>query len=146
MSTLILTMPTSAEHSHNYEHPHPSRQRSMQNDWPAVCTQEYDLTQRAVDHARHPSSSRGTLEVVARLGTSTDTVNALKKELSFYQQLRRLQGECIPKCFGYFCSTLKDQAFVYLVLEYSSKPICSIYDTQEDVPLALRCAFSLVNH
>ena len=93
-----------------------------------------------------PSSSRGTLDVVAQLGTSAGTINALKKELSFYQQLRRLQGECIPKCFGYFFSVFEDQAFGCLVLEDSSKPICSIYDTQEDVPLALRCAFSLANH
>lgn len=94
---------------------------------------------------RGTPSSRGTLDVVAKLGTSADTINALKRELSFFLKLRRLQGECIPKCFGYFFSASEDQAFGCLVLEYrdSGKPICSIYDIQED---ALRCTFSLVNH
>lgn len=92
------------------------------------------------------SSSRGTFDVVAKLGTSTDTINALKKELSFYQKLRHLQGECIPKCFGYFFSPSEDQTFGCLVLGYSGKPIRSIYDTQGDVPLSLRCAFFHVIH
>jgi hypothetical protein len=84
------------------------------------------------------SSPRGTFDVVAKLGTSTDTIKALKKELSFYQKLLHLQGECIPKCFGYFFSQSEDQTFGCLVLDYSGKPIRSIYDTQGDVPLALR--------
>jgi hypothetical protein len=85
------------------------------------------------------SSPRGTFDVVAKLGTTTDTIKALKKELSFFQKLRHLQGECIPKCFGYFFSPSEDQGC--LVLEYSGKPIRSIYDTQGDVPLALKYAF-----
>ena len=87
------------------------------------------------------SSPRGTFDVVAKLGTSTDTIKALKKELSFYQKLRHLQGECIPQCFGYFFSPSEGQTFGCLILDYSGKPIRSIYDTQGDVPLALRCSF-----
>jgi len=92
------------------------------------------------------SSPWGTFDVVAKLGTSTNTIKALQKELSFYQKLHHLQGECIPKCFGYFFSPSEDQTFGCLVLEYSGKPIRSIYDTQGDVPLALRCTFSHAIH
>ena len=91
------------------------------------------------------SSPRGTFDVVAKLGTSTDTTDALKKELSFYEKLRHLQGEYIPKCFGYFFSPSDPQAFSCLVLEYSGRPIRSIYDTQGDIPLPLRCSLSLAD-
>jgi hypothetical protein len=84
------------------------------------------------------SSPRGTFDVVAKLGTSTDIIDALKKELSFYEKLRHLQGEYIPKCFGYFFSPSDAQAFGCLVLGYSGKPIRSIYDTQGDIPLNMR--------
>ena len=92
------------------------------------------------------SSPRGTFDVVAKLGSSTDTINALKKELSFYQKVRHLQGECIPKCFGYFFSLSEDRPFGCLILEYSGKPVRSIYDTQGDVPLAIRCALLHAMH
>jgi len=84
------------------------------------------------------SSPRGTFDVVAKLGSSNDTTDALKKELSFYDKLHHLQGEYIPKCFGYFFSPSEPQAFGCLVLEYSGRPIRSIYDTQSDIPLPLR--------
>ncbi|KAH9956003.1 hypothetical protein BC827DRAFT_1271207 [Russula dissimulans] len=84
------------------------------------------------------SSPRGTFDVVAKLGTTPDTIDALRKELVFYQKLRDLQGDCIPKCFGYFFSLSEERAFGCLILEYCGKPIRSIYDNQGDIPFALR--------
>jgi len=86
------------------------------------------------------SSPRGTFDVVAKLGTTTNTISALKKELGFYQKLRHLQGECVPKCFGYFFSASEDQEFGCLLLEYCGKPIRSMYDSQGDIPFSLRWA------
>ena len=84
------------------------------------------------------TSPRGSIEVVAKLGTTSNTANVLKKELTFYQKLRHLQGDCIPKCFGYFFSLSEDQTFGCLILEYCGKPLRSIYDGQGDIPFALR--------
>jgi len=84
------------------------------------------------------SSPRGTFDVVAKLGISSNTTKALKRELTLYQKLRHLQGDCIPTCFGYYFSPSEDQVFGCLVLEYSGKPIRSTYDVPGDAPSALR--------
>jgi len=75
---------------------------------------------------------------VAKLGTTTNAIDALRKELTYYQNLRHLQGDCIPKCFGHFFSPSEDQTFGCLVLEYCGRPVRSIYDSQGDIPFALR--------
>ena len=89
------------------------------------------------------SSNRGTFDVVAKMGTTASTLNALKKELGLYQKLRHLQGDCVPKCFGYFFSQSEDQAFGCLILKYCGKPIRSMYDSQGDIPFSLGYTFYL---
>jgi len=84
------------------------------------------------------TSPRGTFVVVAKLGTTSDGIKDLKEEFTFYQKLRRLQGDCIPRCFGYFFTVSEDQTFGCLVLEYCGKPLRSTYDSQGDIPSALR--------
>jgi len=74
---------------------------------------------------------------VAKLGTTASALNSFKKELEFYQKLRHLQGDCVPKCFGYFFSPSEDQVFGCLILEYCGKPIRSTYDSQGDIPFSL---------
>ncbi|KAN0133585.1 hypothetical protein V8E53_008753 [Lactarius tabidus] len=138
MSTLILTMPPSAVLPLSYEHRTLRAHEAYKATGPPFTLKDTTWLRGQSIMRGTLSSPRGTFDVVAKLGTSTDTINALKKELSFYQKLRHLQGECIPKCFGYFFSASEGQAFGCLVLEYSGKPIRSIYDAQGDVPLALR--------
>ncbi|KAH9021834.1 hypothetical protein EDB85DRAFT_1895495 [Lactarius pseudohatsudake] len=131
-------MPPSAVGPRNYEHRTLRAYETHKATGPSFALKETSWLRGQSIMRGTLSSSRGTFDVVAKLGTSTDTVNTLKKELSFYQKLHKLQGECIPKCFGYFFSLSESQTFGCLVLEYSGRPIRSIYDTQGDVPLALR--------
>ncbi|KAI9448756.1 hypothetical protein BJY52DRAFT_305155 [Lactarius psammicola] len=138
MSVLILTMPPSAAHPRNYEHRTLRAHETYKATGPSFTLKDTSWLRGQSIMRGTLSSSRGTFDVVAKLGTSTNTVKALQKELSFYQKLHRLQGEYIPKCFGYFFSPSEPQAFGCLVLEYSGKPIRSIYDMQNDVPLVLR--------
>ncbi len=139
-------MPPSAVHPRNYEHRTLRAHETYKATGPSFTLKDTSWIRGQSIMRGTLSSSRGTFDVVAKLGTSTSTVKALEKELSFYQKLHHLQGEYIPKCFGYFFSPSEPQTFGCLVLEYSGKPIRSIYDTQGDVPLALRCAFSLTIH
>ncbi|KAH9173180.1 hypothetical protein EDB89DRAFT_2068928 [Lactarius sanguifluus] len=138
MSTLILTMPPSVVRPLSYEHRTLRAHDAFKASGPSFTLKETSWLRGQSIMRGTLSSFRGTFDVVAKLGTSTKTIEALKKELSFYQKLRHLQGECIPKCFGYFFSPSEDQIFGCLVLGYSGKPVRSIYDTQGDVPLALR--------
>jgi hypothetical protein len=143
MSILILTMPPSAEHPRNYEHRTLRAHETHKATGPPFTLKDTTWLRGQSIMRGTLSSPRGTFDVVAKLGTSTDIIDALKKELSFYEKLHHLQGEYIPKCFGYFFSPSDAQAFGCLVLGYSGKPIRSIYDTQGDIPLTLRCAFRL---
>ncbi len=145
MSTLILTMPPSAVLPLNYEHRTLRAHETYKATGPSYTLKNTSWLRGQSIMRGTLSSARGTFDVVAKLATSTSTIKALKKELSFYNKLDHLQGVCIPKCFGYFFSPCEDQAFGCLVLEYSGKPIRSIYDAQGDVPFALRCALSLKN-
>ncbi len=141
MSTLILTMPPSVVHLLSYEHHMLQAHDAYKATGPSFTLKDSSWLRGQSIMCGTLSSPWGTFDVVAKLGTSTNTIKALQKELSFYQKLHHLQGECIPKYFGYFFNPSEDQTFSCLILEYSGKPICSIYDTQGNVPLALRCTF-----
>ena len=134
-------MPPSAVHPRNYEHRTLRAHETYKATGPPFTLKDTSWLRGQSIMRGTLSSSRGTFDVVAKLGTSTDTIDELKKELSFYQKLHHLQGEYIPKCFGYFFSSSEPQTFGCLVLGYSGKPIRSIYDTQGDIPLSLRCVF-----
>jgi hypothetical protein len=145
MATLVLTMPPSPGHPHSYEH---RTLRALDAYKAAGSSSSLKDTSwlRGQSIMRGTlSSNRGDFDVVAKLGITTDTINALKKELGFYQKLRHLQGECVPKCFGYFFSPSEDQAFGCLIIEYCGKPIRSIYDSQGDIPFSLRYALILAS-
>ena len=146
MSILILTMPPSAEHPRNYEHRTLRAHETHKATGPPFTLKDTTWLRGQSIMRGTLSSPRGTFDVVAKLGTTTEISDALKKELSFYEKLHHLQGEYIPKCFGYFFSPSEPQAFGCLVLGYSGKPIRSIYDAQGDIPVTLRFAFSLTVH
>jgi len=131
-------MPPSAEHPRNYEHRTLRVHETHKATGPPFSLKDTTWLKGQSIMRGTLSSPRGTFDVVAKLGTSTDTTDALKKELSFYEKLHHLQGEYIPKCFGYFFSPSEPQAFGCLVLGYSGKPIRSIYDAHGDIPLTLR--------
>jgi len=143
MSILILTMPPSAVHLRNFEHRTLRAHETHKASGPPFTLKDTSWLRGQSIMRGTLSSPRGTFDIVAKLATSTDTVEALKKELSFYDKLRPLQGECIPKCFGYFFSPSEPETFGCLILEYSGKPIRSVYETQADMPLSLRSTFSL---
>ncbi|KAI0300017.1 hypothetical protein B0F90DRAFT_1817816 [Multifurca ochricompacta] len=138
MSTLVLTMPPSPELPLNYEHRTLRAHDTHKTGGPSIYLKNTTWLRGQSIMRGTLSSPRGTFDVVAKLGTSTNTINSLKKELSFYHKLRHLQGVCIPKCFGYFFNPSEGQTFGCLILEYSGKPIRSTYDSQDDVPFALR--------
>ncbi|KAH9058134.1 hypothetical protein EDB87DRAFT_1627695, partial [Lactarius vividus] len=116
MSILILTMPPSAVRPRNYEHRTLRAHETHKATGPSFTLKETSWLRGQSIMRGTLSSSRGTFDVVAK----------------------KLQGECIPKCFGYFFSHSEPETFGCLVLEYSGRPVRSLYDAQGDVPLALR--------
>jgi len=138
MATLVLTMPPSPGLPLSYEHRTLRAHEAYKAAGPSFSLKSTSWLRGQSILRGTLSSLRGTFDVVAKLGTTTNAVNALRKELTFYQTLRHLQGECIPQCFGYFFSPTEDQTFACLILEYCGKPIRSTYDNQDDVPFALR--------
>ena len=67
-------------------------------------------------------------QVVLKFATgSAESVQDLKAELSIYNnQLKELQGRCIPHCYGLFEGPSRsegDRPFHCLVLEYAGKPV-----------------------
>jgi len=139
---LVLTMPTSPGLPLSYEHRTLRAHEAYKAAGPSLSLKNTSWLRGQSIMRGTLSSPRGTFDVVAKLGTTTNTIDALRKELTYYQKLRHLQGDCIPKCFGYFFSPSEDQTFGCLVLEYCGRPIRSIYDSQSDIPFALRCALS----
>ncbi|KAI9459819.1 hypothetical protein F5148DRAFT_1150806 [Russula earlei] len=138
MATLVLTMPTSPELPRSYEHRTLRAHEAHKATGPSFSLSNTSWLRGQSILRGTLSSPRVTVDVVAKLGTTTSTINVLRKELAFYQKLHRLQGVCIPKCFGYFFTVSDEQTFGCLILEYCGKPIRSIYDSQGDVPLVLR--------
>jgi hypothetical protein len=141
MATLVLTMPTSPGLPRSYEHRTLRAHEAHKAPGPSFSLENTSWLRGQSIMRGTLSSSRGTFDVVAKLGTTTDTIDALRKELAFYENLRDLQGDCIPKCFGYFFSLSEEEAFGCLILEYCGRPIRSIYDNQGDIPFALRYPF-----
>jgi hypothetical protein len=138
MATLVLTMPQSPGLPLNYEHRTLRAHEAYKAAGPSFALENTSWLRGQSIMRGTLTSSRGSIDVVAKLGTTSNSTNVLKKELTFYQKLRHLQGDCIPKCFGYFFSLSEDQTFGCLILEYCGKPLRSIYDGQGDIPFALR--------
>ena len=138
MATLLLTMPSSPGLPLCYEHRTLRAHEAHKAGGPSLALKDTTWLKGQSILQGTLTSARGTFNVVAKLGNTSDAVEALKKELIFYQKLRRLQGDCIPKCFGYFFSLSEDQIFGCLILEYCGKPLRTIYDSQGDIPFALR--------
>jgi len=143
MATLILTMPPSPGFPMSYEHRTLRAHEAYKAAGSSFSLKSTSWLRGQSIMRGTLSSPRGTFDVVAKLGTTTNTISALKKELGFYQKLRHLQGDCVPKCFGYFFSPSEDQEFGCLILEYCGKPIRSMYDSQGDIPFSLRWALLL---
>jgi hypothetical protein len=144
MATLVLTMPPSPGLPLSYEHRTLRAFEAYKAAGPSFSLKNTSWLRGQSIMRGTLSSPRGTFDVVAKLGTTTNAIDALKKELGFYHKLRHLQGDGVPKCFGYFFSTSEDQDFGCLILEYCGKPIRSIYDSQGDIPFSLRYAFSII--
>ena len=142
MATLVLTMPTSPGYPLSYEHRTLRAHEAYKAAGPSFSLKNTSWLRGQSIMRGTLSSPRGTFDVVAKLGTTTNTIGARRKEFTCYQKLRHLQGDCIPKCFGYFFSPSEDQKFGCLILEYCGRPMRSIYDSQGDIPFALRCALS----
>jgi hypothetical protein len=138
MATLILTMPPSPGLPLSYEHRTLRAHEAYKAAGPSLALENTSWLKGQSIMRGTLASSRGTFDVVAKLGTTSDAINSLNKELTFYKKLRHLQGDCIPKCFGYFFSPSENQTFGCLIVGYRGKPLRSIYDSQGDVPLALR--------
>lgn len=141
MATLLLTMPQSPELPFSYEHRTLRAFETYKAAGPSFTLNNTSWLKGQSIIRGTLSSNRGTFDVVAKLGTTASALNSFKKELGFYQKLRHLQGDCIPKCFGYFFSPSEDQTFGCLILEYCGKPIRSMYDSQDDIPVSLGYAF-----
>ena len=140
MATLVLTMPPSPGRPLSYEHRTLRAFEAYKAAGPSFSLKDTSWLRGQSIMRGTLSSNRGDFDVVAKLATTTNAINALKKELGFYQKLRHLQGDCVPKFFGYFFSPSEDQAFGCLIIEYCGKPIRSIYDSQGDIPFSLRYA------
>jgi hypothetical protein len=139
MATLVLTMPPSPASPLSYEHRTLRALEAYKASGPSFSLKDTSWLRGQSIMRGTLSSVRGDFDVVAKLGNTTNTINALKKELEFYQKLRHLQGDCIPKCFGYFFSPSEDQAaFGCLIIDYCGKPIRSLYDSQGDIPFSMR--------
>lgn len=141
MTTLLLTMPQSPELPFSYEHRTLRAFETYKAAGPSFFLKNTSWLKGQSIMRGTLSSNRGTFDVVAKLGTTASALNSFKKELGFYQKLRHLQGDCIPKCFGYFFSPSEDQVFGCLILEYCGKPIRSMYDSEGDIPFSLGYTF-----
>src|SRR5258708_1285518 len=138
MATLISTMPPSPGLPLSYGHRPRRAHEAYKAVGPSLAFKNTTWLRGQSIMRGTLSSPRGTFDVVAKLGTTSDAIKAFRKELTFYQKLRCLQGDCIPKYFGCFFSPSEDQTFGCLIIEYCGKPLRSIYDSHSDIPFALR--------
>ena len=141
MATLVLTMPPTPGLPLSYEHRTLRAHEAYKAAGPSLALENTSWLRGQSIMRGTLTSPRGSFDIAAKLGTTSSAIDALKKELTFYQKLRHLQGDCIPKCFGYFFSLSKDQMFGCLILEYCGKTLRSIYDGQADIPFSLRYSF-----
>jgi hypothetical protein len=141
MATLVLTMPPSPGLPLSYEHRTLRALDAYKAAGPSLALKNTSWLRGQSIMRGTLTSPRGTFDVAAKLGTTSSAIDSLKKELNFYQKLRHLQGDCIPKCFGYFFSPSEDQTFGCLILEYCGKTLRSIHDGQADIPFSLRYSY-----
>lgn len=94
-----------------------------------------------INHAGYQGVWKGTVvqpgggipagEVVFKIAALQRDREALQVELNFYNnQLKSLQGQCVPHCYGLFEGESIDerQNFVCLVLEYAGDSVAGCKD------------------
>ena len=84
MATLVLTMPQSPGLSLSYEHRTLRAHEAYKAAGPSVALENTSWLRGQSIMRGTLTSPRGSIEVVAKLGTTSNTANVLKKELIFY--------------------------------------------------------------
>ncbi|KAJ7083649.1 hypothetical protein B0H15DRAFT_1024064 [Mycena belliarum] len=79
--------------------------------------------------------------VALKISRGKEEVEDMAREAGFYeQQLKGLQGTVVPKCYGFYTTTVQGTPLGCLLLEYCSGPPERIPDLNGK---ALRAAYSL---
>jgi hypothetical protein len=89
----------------------------------------------------HSQVYRGTAKetgsiLALKLCFSQESADELKVEAAFYEQLKDLQGDAVPTCFGYFEAMIEATIPACLVMEFCGESLQVSFD---ELPLEQRC-------